>query len=377
MPRFIRFDISYLAQEGTRLRFVSAFSIIVVFMFVTAFCVPSVFADRGLIPVYPDVSVYEPGQKAVVAWNGTEEILILSTDVTSSEQTFVVELLPLPSEPKVEAASFSSFETIQGLIWNEGVSLYYGRSFNDVKGSSVEIVFHEEIGAHNITVVLAADAAELVDWVEGVLRASGLAQDFSLGDFEPVVEDYMSRGYRYYVLDLVEVLPNVRSVDPILYRFESDFLYYPLVITSPVPGDTKITLFLLTNGKVEKDYSPLQKVFYQFPEGFKPIEFVLSKGELSRIDLRIGKLFNEMAWLTVLQYEGSPSWITADLMITEEAINPAATSEPIVNVDLELVFPAAIVGFFILLGGAITLAAVVCTVLILRIWREQSRTAKA
>ncbi len=355
-------------------------SIIVVFMFLAAFYVPSVSADRGLIPVYPDVSVYEPGQKAIVAWNGREEILILSTDVTSTEQTFVVELLPLPSEPKVEAASFRSFETIQGLIWSEGVSLYSGRTLNDVKGSSVEVVFHEQIGAHDITVVKAADAAELVDWVEDVLEEGNLAQDFSLGDFEPVVEDYMGRGYRYYVLDLVEVLPDVRSVDPILYRFESDFLYYPLVITSPVPGDTEITLFLLTDGKVEKDYFPLQKALYQFTEGLRPIEFVLSKGELSKIDLRIGKLFDEMAWLTVLKYEGSPSWITTDLMITIEAINPAATSEPTtpaqtVNVDLELLFPAAIVGFFMLLGGAITLAAVVCTVLVLRMWREQSRTS--
>jgi len=362
------------------LRAVSAVSIIVVFMFLAAFYVPSASADRGLIPVYP-VSVYEPGQKAIVAWNGSEEILILSTDVISTEQTFVVELLPLPSEPTVEAASLSSFDTIQGLIWSEGVSLYYGRTFNDVRDSSVQVVFHEQIGAHNITVVKAADAAELVDWVEGILRAGNLAQDFSLGDFGPVVEDYMGRGYRYYVLDLVEVLPDVRSVDPILYRFESDFLYYPLVITSPVPGDTKITLFLLTNGKVEKDYSPLQKVFYQFPEGFKPIEFVVSKGELSKIDLRIGKLFNEMAWLTVLKFEGSPSWIRADLMIAERAINPEGTSETAttsgqtVNVDLELVFPSAVVAFFMLLGGAITLVAVVCTVLILRIWREQSRTS--
>ncbi|MEM3666844.1 MAG: hypothetical protein QW222_07180 [Candidatus Bathyarchaeia archaeon] len=37
-----------------------------------------------MIPIQPQVSVYEPGQKAIIAWNGTEEILILSTDVTAN-----------------------------------------------------------------------------------------------------------------------------------------------------------------------------------------------------------------------------------------------------------------------------------------------------
>ncbi|MCJ7560066.1 hypothetical protein MUO79_05550, partial [Candidatus Bathyarchaeota archaeon] len=40
---------------------------------------PLVHADRGGLPIIPGVSIYEPGQKAIVAWNGNEEILILST----------------------------------------------------------------------------------------------------------------------------------------------------------------------------------------------------------------------------------------------------------------------------------------------------------
>jgi len=83
------------------------------------FFAPLVDADRGMIPVSPEVSVYEPGQKAIVAWNGAEEILILSTGVSASGETLVVELIPLPSKPQVEAASFTSFEEVQSLIWRE------------------------------------------------------------------------------------------------------------------------------------------------------------------------------------------------------------------------------------------------------------------
>ncbi|MEA2090509.1 MAG: DUF2330 domain-containing protein [Thermoproteota archaeon] len=208
----------------------------IIFFLLVLFSVSSVYADRGMIPVSPEVSVYEPGQKAILAWNGQEEIMILSTDVTSSSETLVLELLPLPSKPDVEAASFKSFEEIQMLIWEEGVNLYYGLSKGEARAGSVEVVFHEEIGAHDVTVVTAIDAVELVDWMKNFLEMNNVTEPVSLGGFEPAVEDYMSRGFRYYVLDLITVGPDERSVDPILYRFDSTFLYYPLIITSPVEG---------------------------------------------------------------------------------------------------------------------------------------------
>ena len=338
----------------------------IIFFLLVLFSVSSVYADRGMIPVSPEVSVYEPGQKAIVAWNGEEEILILSTDVTSSMETLVLELLPLPSEPEVELASFRSFEEIQRLIWEEGVNQFMYSTKSEARSGSVEVVFHEEIGAHDITVVRATDAGELVDWIENFLQANNVNETVSLGDFEPVVKDYMGRGFRYYVLDLITATSDERSVDPILYRFSSSFLYYPLVITSPVPGETEITLFLLTEGKVNKDYPPMQRAYYQVweAESLKPIEFVLSKGDLSKIDLRIGELFEEGAWLTVLTYEGNLSWFTRDLMIAEEALNPATT------VDVEVVLPSTLISLCILLGAACTLAGVVCTLLITRLKKE-------
>lgn len=57
------------------------------------------FADRGLIPFIPGVQIFEPNQRAMIAWNGSEEILLLSTDLRASQATQVLEVLPLPSEP--------------------------------------------------------------------------------------------------------------------------------------------------------------------------------------------------------------------------------------------------------------------------------------
>jgi len=118
-------------------------------------------ADRGMVPI-TDVSVYGPGQKAIIAWNGNTEILILSTDVRADSNTKVLEILPLPSQPEVEKGDFSSFQQVDKLI-KEHFPISLRDRYKEA-GSiplGVEIVFHEKIGAHDITVVKAADSTEL------------------------------------------------------------------------------------------------------------------------------------------------------------------------------------------------------------------------
>ena len=320
---------------------------------------PSVYADRGMIPIEPNVSVYEPGQKAIIAWNGQEEIMILSTDVSSSQETLVLEILPLPSKPTVEAASFQSFEEIQNQIWSESISMGYYGSDNQARSGSVEVIFHDEIGAHNITVVKASDTSELSDWMTSFLENSDVNDTVPLGSFESVIEDYMNRGFRYYVLDLITVSPEEGSVDPILYRFNSNFIYYPLVITSPISGDTEITLFVLTEDKIEGDHYPFQKAVYREALGSsKPIELVLSKGDLSKIDLRIGEIFQHKAWLGVLKYDGKANWLNKDLMISSVAQTPEASK----NIDASSV--PILVALSILVGAASALLGVVVTLLV-------------
>ena len=329
----------------------------------------SVHADRGMISVYPGVSVYEPGQKAILAWNGEEEVLILSTDVTSSAETLVLEILPLPSAPVVEAASFQAFERIQSLIWTEGMDLAHFGTRSEAQAGSVEVVFHEEIGPHNITVVKAHGATELVEWMHEFLATSGVDEAISLQSFESVVKGYMSRGFQYYVLDLITVLPEARSVDPILYRFNSSFLYYPLVISSPIAGETQITLFLLTEGKGITSPQPMQLAYYESatptPLGTRRIQFVLSKGELSQIDLRVAELFQDSAWLTVLTFDGPMRGLYQDLIVSHGIASATSAA-----------FPAELVVLCILLGAACTLVGVVATLLVTRARRPPDKASQ-
>ena len=73
-----------------------------------------VHADRGSIPFDPGVRIFEPNQRAMIAWNGQEEILLLSTDLRASQPTKVLEVIPLPAEPEVKKGDRVLFSKYSG-----------------------------------------------------------------------------------------------------------------------------------------------------------------------------------------------------------------------------------------------------------------------
>ncbi len=340
----------------------------VLFVLLVSILLPLAYADRGGLPIIPGVSIYEPGQKAIVAWNGNEEILILSTDVRASEQTMILEILPLPSKPEIGSGSFQSFQNLQEMIWGEAVNRFYFLSSDAARGNSVEVVFHEEIGAHNITVVMAADATALVNWANDFLLSSGVDQNITLGKFQSAVEDYVSRGFRYYALDLVTLQAEERSMDPIVYKFNCSTLYYPLLITSPVGGSGKITLFLLTENKLENARYPMNLAYYQTSQTiWRPVQFMLSTGELSKVDLRLSELLPDGAWLTVLTYQGDLGSLTKDVMIAVEDFG--SPWNPITK--YVVILPTEMLVLLFALGAASALAGAGITLLVTRASRKK------
>ena len=73
-------------------------------------------ADMGSIPFKLGVSIFEPNQRALIAYDGREQILILSTDLRASEPTKVLEVIPFPSEPEVKNGNNEVFAKADELI---------------------------------------------------------------------------------------------------------------------------------------------------------------------------------------------------------------------------------------------------------------------
>ena len=214
----------------------------------------------------------------------------------------------------------------------------------------LEVIFHEQIGAHDITVLVAENAQGLISWAENFLGTR--AQEISWGKLEDLVAGYIQREIKYWVFDLVDLSDDLKSREPINYTFESDFLYFPLEISSLISGTTEITLYTLTDDKiypqsVQGSGFSIQS-FDAGEENFL-LEFEVGENDLQRISSEVAELFEGNAWLTVLKYSGSLDDLRGDLML-EAAAGPPPPSPPIPIETWILCIGIAIIAAIVALG---------------------------
>ncbi len=217
------------------------------------FCIFSllspVSANRGMIPTNPNIQIFEPNQRAMIAWNGVEEILLLSTDLHASDTTTLLEVLPLPSEPAVKKGDLETFRKATDLInkklqtdrMAKGPVLSEG-----VVVPSGEVTFHKRIGAHDISVTHVLDAQGFIDWVINYLKTLDISGNVVSEKMQRLIGEYISDGFEWYVFDVISIGEETVTNEPIQYRFESKHVFYPLKITSTAEGSTSIELLILT-----------------------------------------------------------------------------------------------------------------------------------
>ena len=196
-----------------------------------------------------DVVVYEPGQRGIILWNGEEQILLLSTELRTSVPTSLLEVIPFPTEPTVRLGDFATFEKMQRLVMEK--SMWKVASGGGVPSAqaiedAARITFYEKMGAHDLTVVNVLNADYFQQWVERFLRDQGTETVAIEPEFLQVIGNYVARGYRWFVFDTIDVAGDVRSHEPVEFRFRTDQLYYPLEISTREHGKTKVDLLLVT-----------------------------------------------------------------------------------------------------------------------------------
>jgi hypothetical protein len=213
-------------------------------------------ADRGGIPFKPGAVIFEPNQRAVIGYNGHEEILLLSADLNVSEPTKVLQVLPLPSEPKVAKADMAMFVKATALInrkLNLGKGAAGGMRGTGSFGGPVpadepagEVTFHDKIGSHDITVTHVLHHRGFIDWVEGYLRKAGVDNPRIPEPMKAVVDEYLRDTFEWFVFDVVDLGKEVKTRDAIQYRFATRRLYYPLRITRNEEGETRVRLLVIS-----------------------------------------------------------------------------------------------------------------------------------
>ncbi|MDH5449381.1 MAG: DUF2330 domain-containing protein [Candidatus Bathyarchaeota archaeon] len=264
-----------------------------------------VLADRGGFSPQTEY-VYESGQKAIIAWNGTDEILILSTDISSNQDTIVVELMPLPSNPSITKGEDKSFKKVTELINAYFTTIkprysflrHLGLDSEDIPGQQkVTVTFQEHIGIHYITVVHAEEADDLTVWLRNFLETERYSTDLPTA-LDDLISFYMQKGMYFFAIDVIDASLPVQTVDTLKYEFDSSFLYYPLRISSLFKGNTDISLFMITSN--ELDTTSISEL-----EFTKKAQFQIKKTCFPEIEENLAKLFSEDPHLYYFRFEGS------------------------------------------------------------------------
>lgn len=238
-------------------------------------------ADRGLIPFNPNITVFEPNQRAVIAWNGEEEILLLATDLRASDSTMVLEVLPLPSEPKVKKGDIRTFQKAIEMI-NDKMKYRFapGRKRNGSQYKPpAEITFHKRIGAHDISVAHLLKPEGFIEWVKRYLASLNYNGNIISEKTESIIEEYINEGFNWFVFDIITLKKETVTNEPIQYQFKTDALFYPLKITSLNSGNTTIELIILTPKLLQK-FSGLPIEYIKLKH--EPI--TITRDELKEID---------------------------------------------------------------------------------------------
>jgi hypothetical protein len=211
------------------------------------------WADRGSVSPWP-VKLSEDSQRAIIMHNSQEEVLILGTELRAEKDTDVLEFIPFPSEPTVKLAVGNPFKEIENLVRNKNVSSLGWSEWEVTKGGGgtapapIEIKLSEKIGLHDVTVIKVNDISKFTEWVEMFFSRKGIKVASDLSSFYNNAEDYVKQGINYFVFDYVAVKTEKRSIEPLLYRFKTDKIYYPLKTSNVVGGKGIVDLYFICPG---------------------------------------------------------------------------------------------------------------------------------
>ena len=217
-------------------------------------CSP-VLADKGSVSPSP-VRLSQDSQRAIIMHNSEEEVLILGTELRAEKETDVLEFIPFPSEPEVKLAAGDPFKEIERLMVEEkGIELI-NREASKGGGAEtvpVEIKLSEKIGLHDVTVIKINDISGFTQWVEEFFNRKGIKVVSDLSGFYKNAEDYTSRGINYFVFDYVSIKTQKRTIEPLVYRFKTNRVYYPLKTSNIIGGNGIVDLIFILPGSFSKE----------------------------------------------------------------------------------------------------------------------------
>ena len=220
-------------------------------LFISSIAVPA-YADMGIIVPAGVAEVSEQNQKAIVIHNGIEEIIILTNKVVATDPVVVLRFIPFPNSPQVTAAPPKCFKAVNMIIKARDVKymeVASGASIKDKDADiarSFDIKFDKKVQASDVFVVKINSFLQFRNFVNKCLEKKGLPHKAEYKDMETIVSNYLSRGIRYFAFDFLELNRGTSIIEPLMYKFNTEKLYYPLEISDIFYGIGSINIVFLT-----------------------------------------------------------------------------------------------------------------------------------
>ncbi|WP_297211419.1 MULTISPECIES: DUF2330 domain-containing protein [Thermodesulfovibrio] len=267
-------------------------------------------ADRGLFWWDSDARFTQSAQKAIIFHNFKEEVLILETELQANMATEALEFIPFPSEPEVELAKGDPFKEMNKIINKKRLSfeeLYF-------KGSPlsepVEVRESKKIGPHDVTVIKINSVEGFNEWVLNFLKNKKIrVESKTLKNISEVANDYIQRGIQYFVFDYVKVENLFQRVEPLIYRFKTDKLYYPLKTSNTIGGEGRVEIVMIMPEFFEGTRREMREISKPFPEYNMPMLSNHAEITISELSLIYEKLDNfflkdKKLYIQMLRYRG-------------------------------------------------------------------------
>jgi hypothetical protein len=293
-------------------------------------------ADKGQLWPYP-VRLAEESQKAIILHNQGEEVLILGTALKADQKIGVLEFIPFPAEPTVSQAKGNPFKALQELISKK--KLHYEIRTKGGDGVvSVEIKFEAQMGLHDVTIIKINDLDGFSQWVTQFFKKKGIPLKNNLSAVYQNAGDYLKRGFNYFVFDYILLGKEAKNFEPLIYKFQSEQLYYPLKTSNIIGGEGRVDLALILPGslgllKDHRDLLKLRELFNSIGGWELSSSAKAYPDELKPIYPEAGEFFKDgKIYLQVLRFVGKYQF-SDDLQLDISNIAPFAYKHTIYRSD--------------------------------------------
>ena len=248
-----------------------------------------------MMPFRPDVKVFIPRQSVIVAWNGEEEILFLSSELRGSEPTQALEIVPLPSEPTVKEGDLMTYQQAKELITD------YLKLLERLKPSMM-LTKREpppqpvgEIISDEIRVAHVPNGERLEAWVEEYfLKAQSRADPSLRARIRSLVNPYLTEGFTWFVFQVISLTSETQTRRPIQYRFKTPYFYYPLRASRLVEDFTWIQMLTFVPKDLRWACSPELETVELFTEAGYAV-FDKSAADLAGVSQEMADLLEDEA----------------------------------------------------------------------------------